>query len=69
MEDFVVKTDRAGYDRETLSKGLLSTDREALNKSRSRRFVHQSQQEDINTLKSELGDIKSMLAELLGRQD
>lgn len=62
---FIVKTDRAGYSRDTLSKALLSTDNESLNKSRARRKLNQSQQDDINTLKEEMGAIKLLLQEIL----
>lgn len=63
-----VQTEKPGFKRNVHSKALLATDVNALNAHRNRKRVYQSQNEEINSIKSEVNEIKDMLRQLLDRK-
>lgn len=63
-----VQTEKPGFTRNVHSKALLATDVNALNAHRNRKRVYQSQNEEINSIKSEVNEIKDMLRQLLDRK-
>lgn len=66
--DVNVQTDKPGFRRNVHNKALLSTDVNALNAHRNRKRVYQSQNDEINNIKSEVSEIKDMLKQLLDRK-
>lgn len=64
----LVETENPAFARDVRTRALVNTDKAALEAYKKRRAREQSMQEEINTLKSEIAEMKKMLRMLIERE-
>ena len=58
-----------GYVRDTNTGAVLNVNREEIEAARKRKALRQRQEQDINNLKNEVSDIKTMLSTIIEKLD
>ena len=58
-----------GYVRDTNTGAVLNVNREEIEAARKRKALRQQQEQDINNLKNEVSDIKTMLSTIIEKLD
>tara|TARA_Y100000296_G_C5024242_1_gene181435 strand:+ start:363 stop:572 length:210 start_codon:yes stop_codon:yes gene_type:complete len=69
MNENIVKTDLPGYVKDKKNGGVMNTDNVALDAYKKRRQSMREHDNDINALKDEMGEIKTLLKKLLDKKD
>jgi|TARA_Y100000310_G_scaffold298766_1_gene333005 hypothetical protein len=64
-----VKIENKKLERDTNSKALLNTNRNALEQYKIERKRKQGEIEDINNMKRDIAELKEMVGQLLGKQN
>jgi hypothetical protein len=64
-----VKIENKKLERDTNSKALLNTNRNALEQYKIERKRKQGEIEDINNMKRDISELKEMVGQLLGKQN
>ncbi|MBC8442912.1 MAG: hypothetical protein H8D80_01845 [Proteobacteria bacterium] len=70
MSDFIIINNHEGLVRDSHSKAILNTDREALEawkKRKNKTNQIENHELEINNIKDELGTIKTMLEQIVKR--
>lgn len=58
-----------GYVRDTNTGAVLNVNRDEIEAARKRKALRQQQEQDINNLKNEVSDIKTMLSTIIEKLD
>ena len=58
-----------GYFRDTNTGAILNVNKEEIEAARKRKALRQHQEQDINNLKNEVSDIKTMLSTIIEKLD
>ena len=58
-----------GYVRDTNTGVVLNVNKEEIEAARKRKALRQQQEQDINNLKNEVSDIKTMLSTIIEKLD
>ena len=58
-----------GYFRDTNTGAILNVNKEEIEAARKRKALRQQQEQDINNLKNEVSDIKTMLSTIIEKLD
>lgn len=61
--------DNPGWKRDRLTNAVINVNADEIEKARMAKRGRQSQRDEINTLKEEIGEIKDLLKTLIGKYD
>ena len=67
MSDYIKVEGATHLYRDESSQAIVSTDIEQWRLAKRRKEIFKNQINEINTLKEEMGEIKSLLTELMGK--
>ena len=65
MNDYIKVEGDPGLVRDSKTFAILNTDSEAIHKAKIRKQKRQEQKEEIDSLKKDVNDIKSMLSQIV----
>ena len=66
---FINIEDNPGWKRDKLTNAVINFNENEIQKARMAKRGRQSQRDEINTLKEEIGEIKDLLKTLIGKYD
>lgn len=61
--------DNPGWKRDKFTNAVINVNEQEIQKARMAKRGRQSQRDEINTLKEEIGEIKDLLKTLIGKYD
>lgn len=69
MNDYVKVQDHAGLVRDKSSGAILNVDHNEIQQARARKAQRQKENEELDKIKKDVDDIKSLLNQIIGKLD